>query len=220
MKPVIAMPTKQTTFWVIEDNTDLRETIAGVVGRQPHLRCTGDFASCEEAFEALGPGRAPHIFLLDVRLPGINGIAGIPRLKELAPEAGIIILTVFGDDDKIFRALCAGASGYLLKTSTSQEIEQAILEVRRGGAPMSPQIARRVLGMFSRFAPPQPATNLTGREREILELLVGGLGNKEIGARLNVSIHTVDFHMRHIYEKLHVHSRAGAVAKAVKDRLV
>jgi DNA-binding NarL/FixJ family response regulator len=147
----------------------------------------------------------------------MGGLEGLPPLTAAAGDAKVVILTIFEDHDRVFRALCAGAAGYLLKTSPLQEIAAAIREVVRGGAPMNPRIARRVLDLFARFPPQNRDYGLTPREREILQLMVDGLIKKTIAERLSLSFHTVDAHLRKIYEKLHVTTRQAAVAKALKE---
>ncbi len=157
---------------------------------------------------------------MDIGLPGLSGLDGLQQFKALSPATHVIILTVFEDPDKIVRAICAGASGYLLKTFPAEKIAQAIREVLGGGAPMTPQIARSVLNLFAKLAGPPPERGLSQREKETLEFLGQGLTTKEIADRLGLSIHTVDTHLRNIYRKLHVHSRAGAVAKALHAKFV
>lgn len=206
--------------WLIEDNAAFRRSVARTIDKQADFRCGQAFARCEDALVALRQFQKPRVILLDVGLPGIDGISAIPQLREAAPGAAIIILTVFEDEEKIVRAICAGAAGYLLKTTTPEELARAIREVLDGGAPMNGRIARRVLEMFSRLAPRQNDYGLTEREREILQLLVDGFIKKEIAGRLGLSVHTVDTHLRNIYGKLEVNTRTGAVAKALKERLV
>jgi DNA-binding NarL/FixJ family response regulator len=150
----------------------------------------------------------------------MSGLDGIPLIREKAPEVCIVVLTVFEDDEKLFRAICAGANGYLLKTQSGQEIIQSVRDALDGGAPMSPRIARRVLGMFAKLAPRRSDYGLSERERAVLEYVVEGLLKKEIAQKMELSIHTVDSHLRRIYEKLHVNSRSGAVRKAVREGLV
>jgi DNA-binding NarL/FixJ family response regulator len=207
-------------LWLIEDNALFRRTVTRVVESLPGISTVLGFGSGEEALRHLAAGNVPDTVLIDVGLPGMDGIEGISRIKALAPAAQILVLTVFEDDEKIFRAVCAGASGYLLKSASMREIAEAVEEVRRGGSPMTPRVARRVLGMFSKLAPVQQDYGLAPREREVLELFVKGCTNKEVAARLSLSIHTIDSYNRSLYEKLHVNSRAGAVAKALKERLV
>jgi DNA-binding NarL/FixJ family response regulator len=195
------------TIWIIEDHVAFRRTLVRVLNTETGLQCTRDFDSCEKALAALAHDEAPGLILLDVGLPGMSGLDGIRLLKERAPKTLVVILTVFEDDDKVFQAICAGAAGYLLKTSSATDITQAVLDALAGGSPMTPRIARRVLDMFSKFAPKQSDYGLSDREKEIAD-------------KLTLSIHTVDTYLRRIYEKLEVNTRTGAVAKALKEGLV
>jgi DNA-binding NarL/FixJ family response regulator len=164
---------------------------------------------------------APEIILMDIGLPGMDGIRGTALVKERSPATDVVILTVHEDDDKVFQAICAGASGYLLKSATPSEVVSSISEVLRGGAPLSPQIARKVLDRFTKLAGPRGNSgDLTEREREIVKLMVEALTKKQIAERLFLSYHTVDTHIKNIYAKLHVHSRGGAVARALKENLL
>ena len=216
-----ALAGRKATVWLIEDHADSRRVLARVLNGAPAMRCPSAFASCEEALAALRTAPAPDVILLDVGLPGMSGIEGIHHLKALAPETHIIMLTVFDDQDKIFKAICAGAAGYLLKNADEDAIAGAVEEVLRGGAPINPRVARLVLNMFaSREAPPKADYGLSAREREVLELVVKGMVKKEVAERLGLSYHTVDNHLRSIYAKLHVHTRGGAVAKAVAEHLL
>ena len=208
------------TLWLIEDNVSFRRTVQRVISHLPNIETVRCFGSFEEALAALACSNAPDIVLLDVGLPGMNGIDGISPLKAAAPEVQILLLTAFEDDDKIFRAVCAGASGYLLKTSTTAEIATAVAEVQRGGSPMTPRVARRVLEMFAKANLPKRDYRLSPREQEILQLLVAGKTVKEAAADLGISFHTADEYIRSVYGKLQVRSRGGAVAKAVRERLV
>lgn len=211
----------QITVWLIEDNRTFRDTVSRVIEKSDDMTCPFTFPSCETALSALGREAAPDVILLDVGLPGMSGIEGIGRIKALSPSTHAIILTVFDDQEKVVRAICAGASGYLLKTSPVKEITAGIRDVMNGGAPMNGRIAKMVLGMFTKVAPrPNSDYDLTERERDILRLLVEGLVKKEIADRLNISFHTVDSHLRNIYTKLHVNSQTGAVAKALREGLV
>ena len=189
--------------------------------------CAGQFSSIEHVQESYNKGRRAKatdidVILLDVGLAGVIGIDGLPILQKLAPQARIIVLTVFDDPDKVFRAICGRASGYLLKSSEPAVIEQAIRDVVAGGAPMSPTVARRVLDLFNRNfgSPVENDYRLTDRENEVLKLMAEGLIKKEIAAELGVSPHTVHTHLRNIYEKLHVHTRSEAVSKAIREGLV
>ncbi|MDP3069958.1 MAG: response regulator transcription factor [Opitutaceae bacterium] len=208
--------------WLIEDNATLRQTVARAIGTLAGFRCAAQFQCCEDALARLSdqPEAAPEIVLLDVGLPGMSGLDGIALIKQAAPGTQVVILTVFDDDDKIYRAVCAGASGYLLKDSLLDELATALHEVSRGGSPMAPRVARRVLEMFSRLAPRATDSSvLTPRERQIVEGMADGLSNKQIAARLGLSPHTTEDYTRNIYEKLHVNTRSGAVAKAMRHRL-
>lgn len=208
--------------WLIEDNATLRQTVARAIDTLAGFRCAGQFQCCEDALTRLGSAAdaKPDIVLLDVGLPGMSGLDGIALIKQAAPRTQVVILTVFDDDDKIYRAICAGASGYLLKGAPLDDLAAALDEVSRGGSPMTPRVARRVLEMFSRLAPRETAlAGLSPRERQIIEGMVDGLTNKEIAERLGLSAHTTDGYTRAIYEKLHVNTRSGAVAKAMRDRL-
>jgi DNA-binding NarL/FixJ family response regulator len=217
----MATAAQPARVWTIEDNDSYRRAIMRVVDAAPGLECPAAFANCEDALAALATSREPpDVILLDIGLPGMSGLDGIPRLVAAAPGVRIIVLTVFEDEDKIFRAICAGATGYLLKMSPVGEITAAIRDVLAGGSPMNGRIARRVLEMFTRLAPPPADYGLTERERGVLDLMVQGLIKKEIASELDLSVHTVDTHIRNIYEKLHVHTRSGAVAKALKEKLV
>ena len=207
-------------LWIVEDHTSFRRTLVRVLNAETGFQCTRDFDSCEKLLAALLPPDAPDLLLLDVGLPGISGLDGIHLIRERSPKMLIIILTVFEDDDKVFQAICAGASGYLLKTSSAADITQAVHDALAGGSPMNPRIARRVLQMFSKFAPKQGDYGLSEREKEILQLMTTGLIKKEIADRLALSIHTVDTYLRRIYEKLQVNTRTGAVAKALREGLV
>lgn len=214
--------TKTKKVWIVEDHASFRRTLAKVLNAETVLQCAGEFDSCERAIETLaGTGtEKPDVILLDVGLPGMSGLEGIRLFRERSPQTLVIILTVFEDDEKIFQAICAGASGYLLKTAGAGAIVQAIHDALGGGSPMNPRIARRVLEMFSRLAPKKSDYGLSEREKEILQHMVNGLIKKEIADRLQLSVHTVDTYLRRIYEKLEVNTRTGAVAKALKEGLV
>ena len=209
--------------WLVEDNATYRRNLARAVRRDESLCCGREFDSVEDALAALKTQQPPDVLLLDVALPGMDGIAGISHLLERAPHASIVILTAFDDAEKIYRAICAGASGYLLKTATIEEVAQAVRQAAEGGAPMTPSVARRVLQKFSEIAP-QPRKedtySLTSRELDTLRLMADGYAKKQIAAELGISAHTVNTHIRNVYDKLHVNTNTGAVAKAVRERLV
>jgi DNA-binding NarL/FixJ family response regulator len=162
----------------------------------------------------------PQVILMDLVLPGMDGTEGVRRIQEIDPNIHVIVLTVYGDDDRIFDALCAGACGYLLKPGTEGRIVAAIETALEGGAPITPFIARRVLTIFTRYITKRGDYQLTQREREVLQLLVEGSSQREIAARLSVSPHTIDTHIRHIYSRLKVRSQGAAVAKAIRERLL
>jgi DNA-binding NarL/FixJ family response regulator len=213
---------KPLNVWIVEDNAPYRNSLSRVVGGMVGHENLRAFSDCEGALAALPTGRAPEALLLDLDLPGMGGLEALPRFKSLAPATRIIILTSFDDHDRIAKAICAGAAGYLLKSTELSRVTSAIHEALAGGAPMTPSVASVVLTMFAQASAAKntsPEYGLTPRERETLEGMVGGLTAKAIAARMNVSYHTVDTHVRNIYEKLGVQSRGGAVAKAVRERL-
>jgi DNA-binding NarL/FixJ family response regulator len=160
------------------------------------------------------------VSLFDIELPGINGIEGVARIRAKHPNAAILMLTVHSDDERVFRAICNGACGYLLKDTAPARLIEAIRELHAGGAPMSPEVARKVVATFSRFAPKEPTQALSPRESEVLKLLAEGHSYKTAAKALSLSMDTVRFHVRHIYEKLHVHSKSEAVALALRTGLV
>jgi DNA-binding NarL/FixJ family response regulator len=209
-----------SAVWIIDDHNSMRSSLSRWLASAQEVTSVETFASCEDALLKLAQWRCPQLLLLDIGLQGMSGLDGIPLIREKAPEVCIVVLTVFEDDEKLFRAICAGANGYLLKTQSGQEIIQSVRDALDGGAPMSPRIARRVLGMFAKLAPRRSDYGLSERERAVLEFVVEGLLKKEIAQKMELSIHTVDSHLRRIYEKLHVNSRSGAVRKAVREGLV
>ncbi len=216
-----ASPPSSISVWLIEDHADFRKLVAWQINQIADLRCTRSFSTCEDALSALQKEPLPDVILCDVGLPGMDGIAGISAIKALAPATHIVMLTVHDDPHKVFGAICAGASGYLLKDASEETLTAAIHEVLQGGAPMNPRVARLVLERFAREnAAPRDNYGLSAREKEVLELMVQGLIKKEIANRMGVSHHTVNNHLRSIYEKLHVHTRGSAVAKALNERLL
>ena len=206
--------------WIVEDDKLYRESVAALIRQTGGMTCPGAFTSCEEALEALEEQPVPDVVLMDLNLPGMSGIDGIARIKALAPTTDLIVLTIHKDSDRIFEAIRTGATGYLLKTAPAGQIIEAIEAVRQGGAPINPQIARRVLNLFAALAGPRQQYGLTRREREILSLMLEGLVKKEIAERLFLSYYTIDTHVKNIYAKLHVHSRTEALAKARRERLI
>ena len=209
--------------WLVEDNEVFRRNVQRVINGLDEMVCNGSFESAESTFAALQSHPAPDVILLDVQLPGIDGIVALGKLKELVPDTRVIILTVFDDADKIFRAVCAGASGYVLKASGTDKIGEAIRQVMGGGAPMTPQVAKKVLDAFanSELMPGAKGDyGLTAREQEILRLLAEGLLKKEIADALSISVNTVSTHLRRVYDKLHVNTNTGAVAKALREGII
>jgi len=208
------------TLWVVEDDDLFRNSLADLLNGTEGMRCEHALRSCEEAFKLLEKEYAPEVVLMDIGLPGVSGIEGVKRIKAVSPATDLIMLTIHEDDQKVFDSICAGASGYLLKSAPSGEIVQAINGVLAGGAPMNAQIARKVLTMFAGIAAPKVEYGLTEREKEILKLTTEGLTKKAIAERLFLSYFTIDTHLKNIYTKLQVHSRGGAVAKALKENLL
>jgi DNA-binding NarL/FixJ family response regulator len=201
---------------IVEDREETREGLARLIDTSPGFATVGRSASMEEALEKFRH-HAPDVLLADIGLPGISGIEGVRRFLERFPKLSILMLTVYGDDEHVFEAICAGASGYLLKDTPPERLIASLRELVAGGAPMSPAIARRVVTMFTRFAPQEDAASaLTPRERELLQLLAGGHSYKTAAKELGLAIDTVRFHIRSIYDKLHVHSKSEAVAIALR----
>ena len=216
-----ALPiSSEISVWIVEDNEPLRETIVELIVQTDGFECTYATDSCEKALDALKSGNVPQIILMDLGLPGMSGEEGIRLIKARSPATQIIVLTIYEDDDRVFNAICAGASGYLLKPSSSGKIIDALRSVLLGGSPMNALIARKVLSMFTQFVRPETDYGLSEREREILGCIVDGATQNQIAEKLFLSPHTVNTHFRNIYAKLHVHSRSGAVAKAIKDGLI
>jgi DNA-binding NarL/FixJ family response regulator len=205
---------------IVEDMRDICEGLATLINFTEGFRCTGSYRSMEEAIPRIKHD-VPDVLLSDIGLPGMNGIEGIKLLKEQYPAMTVLMLTVYDDDDRIFDALCAGASGYLLKRTPPAKLLENIREAVSGGAPMSPEVAMRVIKLFREVRPPERADyELTPHEIRLLKLLVEGHNYTTAAEELGVSYNTIKFHMRHIYEKLQVHSKSEAVAKALRDRLV
>jgi DNA-binding NarL/FixJ family response regulator len=205
---------------IIEDQREIREGLASLIDGSAGYRCAGSFRTMEEALARIGHD-LPDVALIDIGLPGMSGIEGTRLLKERYPNLLLLILTVYDDDDRIFGALCAGACGYLLKKTPSARLLESLREAMNGGAPMTPEIARRAIGLFQRFQPPRHADyHLTPHEVRLLKMLVQGHNYTSAATELGVSFSTVAFHMQNIYQKLQVHSKSEAVAKALLDGLV
>jgi len=214
--------TKVLSVAIVEDLREIREGLALLIGGTPGLRCAGTFPTMEEALARLRPGAPdlPEVALVDLGLPGMDGIEGIRVLRERHPGLVLLVLTVYEDDRRILDALCAGANGYLLKKTPPARLLDALHEAAAGGAPMSPEIARRVVDLFRRFRPAPPSDcDLTPHELRLLKLLVEGHQYKTAAAELGVTVSTVSFHVQQIYRKLQVHSKSEAVAKALREGL-
>ena len=210
---------------IIEDQREVREGVAVLINGTKGYRCTASYRSMEEALARVGANAAdavlPDAVLVDIGLPGMSGIEGIKLLKERFPNMTLLAFTVYDDDENIFDALCAGASGYLLKNTPPTRLLEGLREVVTGGAPMSPEVARKVIRLFREVRPPERANyQLTPQETEVLRLLVEGHHYKTAAAELGISINTVSFHLRNVYAKLQVHSKSEAVTKALRDKLV
>ncbi len=205
---------------IVEDNKKIRDLIQRYLDMQDELSCPVAVNSVEEMLEYLEEHSPPDVILMDIQLPGMSGIKGMALIKEKYEEVDIIMLTVYHDSHKIFNALRAGASGYLLKHTSLPEIKDSILKLIEGGAPMSPQIARKVINHFQENAPKKNAeSDLTPREHDIVNGLVDGLSYKMIADRYDISIDTVRAHIRNIYRKLHVNSKAEVIAKSLKGEI-
>ncbi|SHJ16963.1 DNA-binding response regulator, NarL/FixJ family, contains REC and HTH domains [Hymenobacter daecheongensis DSM 21074] len=216
------MPTP-TRVLLYEDNPDLRASLSQLLAGSPDLQVVGALGHCRQAVADV-ERLAPDVILMDIDMPGMTGIEGLRRIKAVAPQVNVVMLTVFEDNDRVFEAICAGADGYLLKKTSPIRLLDAIGEVRLGGAPMTPGIARQVLRLFPRSKAPvlaneEPVGHLSAREQEVLGLLVEGYSYKMIAADRGISIDTVRSHIKKIYEKLHVRSMTEAVSKALRQGL-
>jgi DNA-binding NarL/FixJ family response regulator len=204
------------TVSIVEDNDQLRTTLARVLNRADGFSCVSQYPNAEDAVKNL-PEVKPDVVLMDINLPGMNGVECVKQLKKLLPAVQIIMLTVYEDTENIFSALTAGANGYMLKRTTTKELLEAITEVHRGGSPMTMHIARKVVQSLQHTAATaQPTENLSEREQQVLDLLSQGLMYKEIAEKLGISYETVHTYIRRIYEKLQVRTRTEAVAKFLR----
>jgi len=205
---------------IIEDLREVREGLATLIGGTGGFHCAASYRTMEDALAGIAAA-GPDVILTDIGLPGMNGIEGTRILRDRFPAVPILALSVYDDDENVFNAICAGASGYLLKNTAPARLLESLTEVVNGGAPMSPDIARRVITLFREFRPPERATyHLTPQETELLKLMVEGHHYKTAAREMSISINTVSFHMRRIYDKLHVHTKSEAVAKALRDQIV
>ena len=214
------MPEPIIRVAIIEDQTEVREGLALLIDETPGYRCIHQFATMEDALEKIG-SELPDVVLSDIGLPGMSGIEGVRRLRENFSDLQVLMLTVYDDDERIFQAMCAGACGYLLKKTAPQKLLEGLTEVVAGGAPMSPEVARRVIKLFRTIRPKEASVcQLTPQETRLLKLLGEGHHYKTAAAELGVSINTISFHLRAIYGKLQVHSKSEAVAKALREGLI
>jgi DNA-binding NarL/FixJ family response regulator len=218
---IITQPQEvQVSVAIIEDQREVREGLSILINGTSGFRCTGSFRTMEDALRTLA-NQLPDVILTDIGLPGMSGTEGIRILKDRFPEIPIVALTIYDHEGEIFDALCAGANGYLLKNTPPARLLECLQEVITGGAPMSPEVARRVVKLFRDFRPPDRADHdLTHQEKELLKLLIEGHNYKTAAAELSISINTVKFHLKNIYEKLQVHSKSEAVAKALRERII
>lgn len=207
---------------IVEDQKETREGLSFLINNGPPFECKHVYGSMEDALAGLRQGLLPCVALIDIGLPGLSGLDGVRILRERYPSIAPVLLTVFKDDDRIFQAVCAGACGYLLKKTSPVHLLEALKEIAEGGAVMSPEVAKRVVELFRKSQVPEPATNsgLSPQELQLMKLLMDGHQNKTAAAELGISVHTVGFHLRSIYEKLHVHSRSEAVARALRGGLI
>ena len=209
--------------WIVEDHERLRLNLKRLCSPERGLACSATYASAEAMLRdlrAADDAAKPDVMLMDVGLPGRSGLDALADVLSLAPDCRVVILTVFEDENKIADSIRAGACGYLLKTALPDDIVEAIHEAASGGSPMSPAIASSVVKLLAKLMKPSTPVSLSPREREMLTLIVDGLTAKEMAGRLDVSVHTIDTHTRHLFRKLGVHSRAAATARALRDRLV
>ncbi len=205
---------------LVEDRTEIREGLREMISGSDGFACCGAYGSMEEALPAMNAAD-PEVALVDIGLPGMSGVEGIREIRHRHPKIRMLVLSVYNDDERVFAAICAGACGYLLKNTPPAKLLESIREVVAGGAPMSPEIASRVLTLFREITPPRKADyNLSPHELRLLRMLVEGHNYKTMSRLLGVTVHAVSFHMRSIYEKLEVHSKSAAVGKALRQRLV
>ncbi|CAA6677557.1 MULTISPECIES: response regulator transcription factor [unclassified Lentimonas] len=207
-------------IWIVEDEPGFREMLSEVLNGAEGMCCDQTFGSAEAALSAFTDQDLPDVVLVDLQLPGANGIEVIKELKATRPEVHLVVLTISDDRPTVFNAICVGASGYLVKNDSLQKIAESIRMVSLGGSPLSGSIASMVLSVFQGGQHPDEAYQLTERQTQILRMLSQGNSKKEIVAELAIAPHTVDFHLRNVYEKLHVNSQAGAVGKALRKGLI
>lgn len=209
----------KVNIWMVEDNSRYRKSMAAVINNTEGMICTEVFSNCEDALASMEDEVLPDVILLDIGLPGMSGIKGIQQFKNFSEDIHIVILTIYEDNDTVFDALCEGASGYLLKDSSQEKIVESIREVLSGGAPLNMRIAQKVLQLFSKIKPKRSDYGLTDREKEILHYIVSGDTKQQIADTLFLSFHTVNTHIKNIYKKLEVNTKAAVVSKAYKENL-
>jgi DNA-binding NarL/FixJ family response regulator len=213
-------PSPDIKVAIIEDQSKFRQYLSVLIDGSPGFRCAGSFRSMEEALDRIGYD-LPDVTLVDIGLPGMNGIEGIRILKERYPGLILLMHTVYDSDERIFDALCAGANGYLLKKTSPTRLLECLREAMAGGAPMTPEVAHQVIKLFREIRPPERSEEqLTPHEVRLLEMLAEGHNYDTAAAELGVTTHTISFHLQRVYEKLHVHSKTEAVAKALRNRLI
>lgn len=206
-------------IWIVEDDAGYRRTLQRLLNREAGIECNRLFSSCTALFDALSAGAHPDLVLMDLGLPGMSGVEGIRKLAGIAPDLAVVVLTVFSDKEKVLEALDAGAIGYLLKSATPQEIIRGLQDVFKGGAVLSPTVARMVIDEMQKTSSMEEF-DLSDREMDVLKQLAEGLALKQIAAELGVSYFTINFHIKNLYKKLHVQSQSGAVAKAFRSGLL
>ena len=218
--PSVPPEPSNITVWIIEDNARYRTSLSEIINKHTGWICPETFSCCEDALKALKDLFPPEVFLLDIGLPGMSGVEGITHFKKITPSSHIIVLTICDDSNSVFNAICAGASGYLLKESSSDKIIDSIRDVLAGGAAMNAQIAKKVMDFLAQAKNSKGEYGLTDREKEILRLAVDGKNKKQIASTLFVSYHTVNTHLKNIYKKLQVSTSAGAVSKVIRENLL
>lgn len=210
------------TVVIVEDNDTIREGLAALINGTGGYKCVGSFRDCE-SFLAKLSSLDINVVLMDIALPGMNGIEGVKEAKKIKPDTDILMLTIYEDSEKVFDALCAGACGYLVKKTPPSKLLDAIKEVHEGGSPMSSQIARQVITAFKEskdLKDDEQEFELSGREKEVINLLAGGNNYQQIAEQLYISVDTVRHHIKNIYKKLHVHTQSEAVAKAIRKKII
>ena len=213
-------PDRSIRVVIIEDLREVREGLTTLINGTNGFECAGAYRTMEDALRSVAASRA-GVILTDIGLPGMDGIEGTRVLHERFPDVPILALTVYDDDENVFNAICAGASGYLLKNTPPAQLLESLREVADGGAPMSPEVARRVIKLFREFRPiDRTSPDLTPQEMVLLKLMVEGHYYKTAAREMGISINTVSFHLKNIYEKLQVHSKTEAVAKALREHLI